>query len=116
MEHTTALAAELERTYGGRPSAYWLTALTDAGIPCGPIYTVAEMLDDPQTRARGMAVEVEHPVAGRITNIGNPVKLSETPWSYRASAPELGQDTDAVLAALGYDAGAIERMRADGAI
>src|SRR5215203_566641 len=54
MEHTAALAEALEATFVTRPSAQWLEDLTVAGIPCGPIYTVAEMLEDPQARARGM--------------------------------------------------------------
>jgi crotonobetainyl-CoA:carnitine CoA-transferase CaiB-like acyl-CoA transferase len=63
-----------------------------------------------------MVVETEHPVAGRITNIGNPVKLSETPWQYRAPAPILGADTDAILASLGYDEATVARYREEGIV
>ena len=116
MQHTTVLAAELERSFLAQPSERWLTTLTDAGIPCGPIYNVAEMMADPQAQARNMVVEAEHPVAGRIVNIGNPVKLSETPWSYRSPAPVLGADTDALLRSLGYDSPTIEQYREQGII
>jgi formyl-CoA transferase len=116
MEHTAPLAEELERTFATRYAEEWLLTLTEAGIPCGPIYDVAQMLQDPQARARGMVVESEHPVAGRITNIGNPVKLSETPWQYRSPAPILGADTDAILASLGYDEATVARYREEGII
>jgi formyl-CoA transferase len=116
MDHTSLLADELERTFGTRCSAEWLTMLTDAGIPCGPIYDVAQMLQDPQARARGMVVQADHPVAGRITNIGNPVKLSDTPWQYRTTAPILGANTDEILEALGYDKATVERFREEGII
>jgi crotonobetainyl-CoA:carnitine CoA-transferase CaiB-like acyl-CoA transferase len=116
MENTALLAEELERSFTTRPAAEWMERLTAAGIPCGPIYDVAQMLEDPQARAREMVVEVEHPVAGPITTIGNPVKLSDTPWSYRTPAPVLGADTDAILRSLGYDEQTIERYRDEGII
>jgi formyl-CoA transferase len=116
MDHTSLLADELERTFSSRCSEEWLAILTEAGIPCGPIYDVAQTLQDPQARARDMVVQVDHPVAGRITNIGNPVKLSDTPWQYRTPAPILGAHTDEILASLGYDRETIERFREDGII
>jgi len=116
MEYSALLAEELERTFTTRATSEWLAHLTDAGIPCGPIYDVADMLADPQAAAREMVVEVEHPVAGRIANIGNPVKLSETPWSFRTPAPVLGADTESILCSLGYDEPTIERYRVEGII
>lgn len=116
MEHTQELADELERTFSAADTGHWLDVLTEAGVPCGPIYDVAQMMADPQAQARGMVVEAEHPVAGRITSIGNPVKLSETPWTYRAPAPVLGANTDDILRSLGHDDAAIAKLRADGAI
>ena len=116
MAHTAVLAEELERSFRACASAHWLETLTEAGIPCGPIYNVAEMLEDPQARARGMVVEAEHPVAGRIVNIGNPVKLSETPWQYRIPAPVLGAHTDEILRSLGYAERTIAEYREQGII
>lgn len=116
MERTQDLADELERTFSMADTGHWLDVLNEAGVPCGPIYDVAQMMADPQARARGMVVEADHPVAGRITSIGNPVKLSDTPWSYRSPAPVLGANTDEVLCSLGYDDAAIARLRADGVV
>jgi crotonobetainyl-CoA:carnitine CoA-transferase CaiB-like acyl-CoA transferase len=110
--HAVELAAKLERTFRTRPAAEWLDRLEGAGIPAGPIYDMAQVYADPQTQARGMAVEIEHPVAGRIKNIGIPVKLSETPGAIRRPAPTLGQHTDQVLSELAFTSEDIAALRA----
>ncbi|HEU5395403.1 MAG TPA: CoA transferase, partial [Candidatus Methylomirabilis sp.] len=94
----------------------WLGRLEEAGVPAGPIYTLAEVYADPHVRAREMVVEVEHPVAGRVQNIGIPVKLSETPGRIARPAPTLGQHTDEVLAWLGLEKAAISRLREAGVV
>ncbi len=116
MEHTAELADLLGATFVTRDTAAWLDTLTAAGIPCGPINNVAEALADPQEIARGMVFESDHPAAGRITGIGNPVKLSATPWRFRAPAPLLGEHTDEILCSLGYTAEEIAALRRDGVI
>ncbi|MFN8556657.1 MAG: CoA transferase [Dehalococcoidia bacterium] len=116
MARTAELAAMLETSFATHTTAEWLDLLTADGIPCGPINSVAEALADPQAVARGMVFVYEHPTAGAMTGIGNPVKLSATPWQFRAPAPLLGQHTDDILRSLGYDDAAIASLRADGAI
>ena len=74
------------------------------------------MFEDPQARARQMVIEVEHPEAGQTITIGNPVKLSETPWENRTPAPELGADSTAILEELGYSEGEVESLCSDGVI
>ena len=101
-QHVDALAAELESALAGRSVAHWLEQLEAAGIPCGPLNDVADVLDDPQVRARNMVVTSEHPEAGSLALAGNPVKLSgvadpET----RSPAPALDADRQALLAELG---------------
>ena len=89
----------------------WLKILTDAGIPCGPIYTVDKIFSDPQVIHRQMVTELRHPKAGTIKVTGNPVKLSDTPGEPSVAPPLLGQHTQEVLEGLGYSAKEIEELR-----
>jgi crotonobetainyl-CoA:carnitine CoA-transferase CaiB-like acyl-CoA transferase len=116
IAHYQELAAILEEVFQEDTTAHWLRRLEEAGVPAGPIYTLAEVYADPHVRAREMAVEVEHPVAGRVQNIGIPVKLSGTPGRIARPAPTLGQHTDEVLAWLGVEKAAIARLREAGVV
>ncbi|MCH8168980.1 MAG: CoA transferase [Proteobacteria bacterium] len=80
------------------------------------INNIADVYADPQVQAREMMVEMEHPQAGRVRNIGIPVKLSETPGSIRRPAPTLGQHTDEVLAEFGYSSDEIAKLKDSGAV
>ncbi len=88
--------------YATKPTDYWVELLVKGGIPASPVNTVGQMIADPQVIAREMIVEQQHPTAGKISVVGVPVKLSETPGSVRTPAPLLGEHTQAVLAELGY--------------
>jgi len=81
------LAVELEQVFASRPTAEWLAKLDAAGVPVGPVYDIPTVYADPHVQARTMMVEVEHPTASRIKNIGIPVKLSETPGAIRLPSP-----------------------------
>ena len=116
MENLGALVSTLEETFARETTGHWLTALEAAGVPAGPIYTLDEVYADPQVRARDMVVETEHPAAGRIRNIGIPVKLSETPGAFRRPAPALGEHTDEVLRELGVSDARAAALRASGAV
>lgn len=73
------------------------------GVPCGPVYDVDEIVEDPHLKARGMFVELEHPRAGTVTVPNFPVKFSETPGIVKTAAPILGQNTKEILMEiLGY--------------
>lgn len=96
----------------GKETAVWQTILDEAGVPNGPINNVAQVLTDPQVRAREMIVEVEHPTAGRMELPGIPIKLSDTPGSVRTPAPLLGEHTaDILIDFLGYDINKIENLQ-----
>jgi crotonobetainyl-CoA:carnitine CoA-transferase CaiB-like acyl-CoA transferase len=110
------LAALVEAITVTRPRAHWLDLLERAGVPAGPIYAVPEALDDRHARARGMVQAVHHPEAGRVTVLGNPVKLERSPVEMRRAAPPLGADTDAVLRSLGYGPGDIADLRRRGVV
>lgn len=110
VAHREALAALIEAVTVTATRDVWLGRLDAAGVPCGPILDYAEAFDEPQARARQMALEVDHPVLGRMRTIGTPIKMSETPLDPTRRAPLLGEHTAAVLGALGYDEAAIARM------
>jgi formyl-CoA transferase len=110
VAHREVLAEAIEAVTVRDTREVWLARLEAAGIPSGPILDYAEAFDQPQARAREMAVEVEHPVLGRVRTIGTPIKMSETPLDPTRRAPLLGEHTSAVLGALGYAEAAIARM------
>ena len=95
------LVPELEVYFRKQTTQALCDQFEAAGIPAGPVMNHVEVYDDPQTKAREMAVEVEHPKVGTMKTIGVPVKLSETPGSIRKPAPLLGEHTDEVLAEWG---------------
>jgi crotonobetainyl-CoA:carnitine CoA-transferase CaiB-like acyl-CoA transferase len=104
MAHREELVAELESALAARGTDEWVDALIEAGVPCGPIYDYRQVFDDPHTQARGMEVELEHPVEGTVRALGIPVKLSETPGQVRRPAPLLGEHTEEVLREAGFSA------------
>ena len=99
-----------------RSSASWLAALDAAEIPCAPINDVVGAFGSAEAAALGMTVEMEHPAWGSIRQVGLPFALSATPASIRLAPPTIGQDTDAILSELGYNATEIARLRAAGVV
>jgi crotonobetainyl-CoA:carnitine CoA-transferase CaiB-like acyl-CoA transferase len=116
LQHRQELHEALEAIFVTQPAEHWLSLFRPLGIPCGPINHLDEALNDPHVQARGMVQAMQHPVAGDIRVLGNPMHLSETPVSYRLAPPTLGQHTDEILRALGYDDETISGLRQAGAI
>ena len=108
IANRTELIAALQSQFGREPASLWLDKLERAGVPSGPINTVPEALNDAQTLARGMIVQLEHPSLGQTRSIANPIKFSETPVSYRLPPPLLGEHTAEILQSLGYASNNIE--------
>lgn len=116
MGNLPALVEVLTKHFKKRTTAEWLALLERAGVPAGPVLSIREMHAHPQTIAREMVPEVEHPVAGKVQTIGLPVKFSKTPGKVAAPAPLFGQHTREVLAELGYSSDEIEKLIAERAV
>ena len=84
--------------------------LNEAGVPCGPIYSIDEVFDDPQVQHLGMAQTVQHPELGDIQLVGQPFTLSRHPGQLRTASPERGDDTEAVLTDLGLNTDEIKDL------
>ena len=89
-----------------------LKVLEEAGVPATPVNTVAQVMEDPQTAARGMIQRVVHPRLGEIPVVGTPVKFSRMKAGVRTPAPQQGEHTDQVLAEYGYSSSDIAALRA----
>jgi formyl-CoA transferase len=116
LRNRDQLNAAIELITRTKPSAEWIDLLNSAGVPCGPIYRIDEVFADAQVRHISIARPVNHPQRGSQELVGQAVDLSRTPWELRTSSPEKGEHTDQVLAALGYNADTIARLRASGVI
>ncbi|MEM7222207.1 MAG: CoA transferase [Pseudomonadota bacterium] len=116
MANLAALAARLEECFAAETTETWLERLEAAGVPAGPVLSVGQMHEDPQTRAREMVTEVAHSRLGPVETVGLPIKLSETPGQIARGAPTYGEHTREVLAEAGYSAAEIEALLAAGAV
>ncbi len=102
----------LERIFQQKTKEEWLNILTQAKLPAGPVYSIAEIFADPQVQRREMRVKINHPKAGEIDQIGIPMKFSDTTPEIRDPPPLLGQHTDEILRTLlGYDSHRVEELR-----
>ena len=116
VENRSALRPILAARLAERTSADWLAALDTAEVPAGAINDVVAAFASPEAEALGMTVEVEHPAWGVIRQVGVPFTLSATPAVIRSPPPTLGQDTDPILAELGYAADEIRRLHELGVV
>ena len=119
LRHRAELTALLTPVVAAQPSSHWIEGLEAHNVSCGPINTIEQAFADPQIEARGMRIEMPHPALGGdpAPLIASPIRMSETPASYRRAPPTLGQHTDEVLGEL-LDLGAaeIEALRGRGVI
>jgi crotonobetainyl-CoA:carnitine CoA-transferase CaiB-like acyl-CoA transferase len=113
-DERTAMFERVRAKFRERTMAEWVAQLADLDICFGPVATLSEALDDPQARHREMVVELPDKRGERRRTLGNPIKLSATPPTFRTPPPDLGDHTDEVLAAIGYSAEAIAGLRARG--
>ncbi len=117
VKHRAILVPVLEDIFKQRSTEDWVNALETAGVPCGPINTVAQAFANPQVQSRGMQIQLPHPLAGQVPLMGSPMKFSGTPIEHKLPPPVLGQHAEEILEqVLGMDAPAREKLHASGAM
>ncbi len=116
MQHLEALAATMDAVLVTRSKAEWIAAFDAAGVPVGPVHTIGEALNHPQTLARGMVGDLVHPQAGPTKALGCPIHFSETATRISRPAPLLGEHTRNVLRDYGYSDDEIDVFVADGVV
>jgi crotonobetainyl-CoA:carnitine CoA-transferase CaiB-like acyl-CoA transferase len=117
VENREAITSLLANIFAQRTTQEWCDALEAAGVPSGPINDLKQVFEEPQVIARGMKIELEHSLAGKVPLIASPMKFSGTPLEHKVPPPTLGQHTDEVLRGLlRMDDAAIAKLRADGVI
>ncbi len=116
LAHRAEIVPLLQTKLAQWAAAALLERLQAAEIPCGPINSIPDSLTDEHYRARGNIVDLEHPSAGPLHTLASPVRLADTPPTYRLPPPRLGEHTAAVLAELGYGNDEVEALRSAGLI
>lgn len=96
VAHRAELVPALEALFRTRPRAAWQAALDAADVPCAPVQSVREALDDPVVHARGALWRMDHPAYGQVPVVASPLRLTATPASLRRAAPQKGEDTEAI--------------------
>ncbi len=123
VTHRAALIPLMEDVTRTRTTAAWISLLENKAVPCGPISHIGQAFDDPQVRARGLAVSqarapavVERDGILAVRSVASPMRLVDTPPVLRRPPPALGEHSDEILAELGLDAGAVAALRAAGVV
>jgi crotonobetainyl-CoA:carnitine CoA-transferase CaiB-like acyl-CoA transferase len=117
VENRAELTRLLGEIFRKRTRKEWVELLDAAGVPNGPINDIAQVFAEPQVQARGVKIELDHPVAGPLPMVASPMRFSGTPLEFKTPPPLLGEHTDEVLQKLLAKTPAeIARLRADGTI
>jgi crotonobetainyl-CoA:carnitine CoA-transferase CaiB-like acyl-CoA transferase len=112
VAHRAELIPMIRQATVFKTTAEWVAALEQVGVPCGPINDLAAVFADPQVQARGLRVELEHPLAGVVPQVASPLRLSDTPVEYRMPPPLLGEHTrDVLQQVLGLAAAEVDALR-----
>jgi crotonobetainyl-CoA:carnitine CoA-transferase CaiB-like acyl-CoA transferase len=117
VENRKELTQLLAQVFAGRSTDEWVQLLEAAGVPNGPINNIAQVFADPQVKARGVQIELEHASGARLPLVASPMRFSETQIDYRLAPPLLGQHTEEVLSGLlGKSDAEIAQLRSAGVI
>ncbi|MCC7081142.1 MAG: CoA transferase, partial [Burkholderiales bacterium] len=99
-----------------KSSAHWVELFEEAGVPCGPIYTIDQTFADPQVQHLGIAAPVSHPVKGEFRIVGSPINMHGTPKTIRRPTPDRGEHSDEILREFGFSDAQLRELRAAGVL
>jgi crotonobetainyl-CoA:carnitine CoA-transferase CaiB-like acyl-CoA transferase len=116
VRHIDTLSALLRQAFAGWQRAALIAALDTAGVPCGPINSVADVFNDPQVRHRGMLMHLPHPSGVEVPQVASPMRFGDGPIQYKGAPPTLGQHSEEILESLGYGPDRIAALRGAGII
>jgi crotonobetainyl-CoA:carnitine CoA-transferase CaiB-like acyl-CoA transferase len=117
VENRAELTRILDAIFAGRTTHDWVEALEAAGVPNGPINTIEQVFAEPQAIARGLRLEMPHPLAGKVSLIRSPMRFSATGLEHERPPPLLGEHTDEILRGVaGLSEADIAKLRADGVV
>lgn len=110
VENRTDIIPALNGAFAKQPTIYWIDALAEVGIPCGPVRTLDEVFASEQARARGLRIDMPHETAGTVPQVRCPIRMSGSDVGAEIAPPLLGQHTDDVLGTLGLGADEITAL------
>ncbi|MAN93829.1 MAG: formyl-CoA transferase [Chloroflexi bacterium] len=116
VEHRAECVGELSALFAQKTTAHWVDLIVEAGVPCGPINTVADVVSNPQVLARNMIAEVDHPNIPNLKFPGSPLKLTDSPATIRRVPPMLGQHNEEILEEAGYSPEKIADLKERGVL
>jgi formyl-CoA transferase len=115
-EHRAAVNGAISEITKQKSSMHWVELMEEAGVPCGPIYTIDQTFADPQVQHLGLAAEISHPKRGAFKVVGSPINVEGTPKKMRRPTPDAGEHTDEILKNIGYTDAQLKALRANGVI
>ncbi len=115
-ENSSELFTILREVFSKKPLSDWLERLEKKGVWCAPVYSYDEVFQDPQVKANRLVISFNSLEAGHIKTIGNPIRMSKTPPTYRTPPPSLGEHTESILSEFGFDREKIKEFRRDGVV